>query len=189
MFSGIIEKKAKILHVDSWNFVVENTLWEDLSIGQSVAHDGACMTLTHVSAEKYTFFVMQESLNKTNFAHKKVWDYFNIERSLKVSDRIDWHFVSGHIDTTWNIIKYEKIHDGSLLIGVEFSDEFIKNTIQKWSIALNWVSLTIAEKNNWYILVSLIPLTQEWTNLWNLSIGDTLNIEFDLLGKYILNTK
>jgi len=189
MFSWIIEKKGKILSIENGTYTVENLYWSELTLGQSIAHDWACMTINGFTSESYSFFVMLESLAKTNFWSKKTWDFFNLERSLKVSDRIDWHFVSGHIDCIGLVKKRELLDDGSLLLGINFPETFSKYTIIKWSIALNGVSLTIAEKSDWYILVSLIPLTQDWTNLWEINLSDCINIEFDLLGKYILNTK
>lgn len=189
MFTGIIENKSRIISIDAWRFTVENSFWNDLKIGQSIAHDGACMTIESFDEKKYTFFVMQESLDKTNFWEKNIWDYFNIERCLKAEDRIDGHFVSGHIDITWSISVLEKKSDDSLIIWVSFPDQFSKLTIEKWSIAINGVSLTIVEKKPGFISVSLIPLTQDWTNLWAIQLSDKVNLEFDMLGKYILNTQ
>ena len=188
MLSGIIEAKARILESKKWNFTVENIFSENIQVWQSIAHDGACMTLTEISDTKYSFFVMEESLSKTNFQKKKKWDYFNIERCIKANTRIDGHFVSGHIDTSWEVSYVEKKDDNSLIIWISFPSSFSKYTIEKWSIALNWVSLTIVDKKDWYISVSLIPLTQDWTNLWDIKIWDIINIEFDMLWKYILNT-
>ncbi len=187
MFTGIIEKKSKILKIEDSRFTVENCFRDELKLGQSVAHDGACMTLEKIKDGSYSFFVMEESFKKLNFHAKRVWEYFNTERSLKADDRIDGHFVSGHIDTTGEIITYERLDDNSLILGVSFAKEHSKYTIEKWSIALNWVSLTIIDVSSWYISVSLIPLTQDWTNLWDLKLWDLINIEFDMLGKYILN--
>ena len=187
MFTGIIEKKSKILKIAGSRFTVENIFWDELNLGQSIAHDGACMTIEEFKNDTYSFFVMEESFKKLNFHTKQVWDYFNIERCLKAESRIDGHFVSGHIDTIGEIINLEEKSDGSLIVWVSFAKEFSKYTIEKWSIALNWVSLTIVDKSAWYISVSLIPLTQDWTNLWDLKFWDTINIEFDMLGKYILN--
>lgn len=187
MFSGIIEKKSQILHVDWGRYTIQNYFWMDLQIWQSIAHDGACMTLESFDEKSYTFFVMEESLKKTNFWTKKSWDFFNIERCIKVWDRIDGHYVSGHIDTIGKISSIEKVSDWSLILWVEFPEDFSKYTIEKWSIAINGVSLTIIEVTPWYLSISLIPLTQDWTNLWEVNIGTPVNLEFDMLGKYILN--
>ncbi|MDA9129359.1 riboflavin synthase [Candidatus Gracilibacteria bacterium] len=187
MFTGIIEKKAKILDIQGSRFVVENLFGDELQVGQSVAHDGGCMTLESIKDSQYSFFVMQESFEKLNFHEKRIGDYFNIERCLRANDRIDGHFVSGHIDTTGKISFSEIRDDTSLVLGISFAKEFSKYTIEKGSIALNGVSLTIVETREGYISVSLIPLTQDWTNLGAAKIGDAINIEFDMLGKYILN--
>ena len=189
MFTGIIEQKSKIINIENGKFTIENHFWDDIKLGQSIAHDWACMTIESFSETSYTFFVMQESMSKTNYGQKQIWDYFNIERCLKAQDRIDGHFVSWHIDTTGKISKLETVDDGSLIIWINFNNSFSKLTIEKWSIAINWVSLTIVDKSPWYISVSLIPLTQDWTNLWSVFIGTSVNLEFDMLGKYILNTQ
>jgi len=186
MFTGIIEKKAKIIQKDGGKFVIENIFPWELKVGQSIAHDGACMSIDTLQDDTYSFFMMQESLSKTNFWEKNVWDYFNVERCLKAEDRIDWHFVSWHIDTTGKVTVLEKVQDWSLIIWVEFDDSFSNLTISKWSIAINGVSLTIVDKKPWYISVSLIPLTQDWTNLWKIMLWEKVNIEFDMLWKYIL---
>ncbi len=185
MFSWIIEHKAKILTRDGWRFVVENTFDEALVIGQSIAHDGACMTLTNWSTEQYEFFVMEESLRVTNFWKKIIWDFFNVEQSLKLWDRIDGHMVTGHIDTTWVVRNTEKKEDGSMILSVSFDTQYQVNIIQKGSITINWVSLTIMETGDDFLSVSLIPLTQDWTNLWLLMVWDIVNLEFDMIGKYV----
>lgn len=188
MFTGIIEKKATIISINSGKFYIENMFWGEIQIWQSIAHDGACMTLESVDEKTYSFFVMEESLKKTNFWNKRVWDSFNVERCMKASDRVDGHFVSGHIDTTGEVTHVERKSDDSLIVWITFDEKFSKLTIEKWSIALSGVSLTIVDKKPGYITVSLIPLTQQWTNLWESQLWDIINIEFDMLGKYILNS-
>jgi riboflavin synthase len=185
MFSWIIEQKATILDIKNWVFEVENTFGEIPTIWQSIAHDWACMTITNATLEKYSFFAMQESLSVTNFHTKKIWDYFNVERSLKVWDRIDWHFVTWHIDTVWNIDKIIINDDKSKIIYTKFDEKYTNFIIKKWSITINWVSLTIVDAWNDYLSVSLIPLTQEITNLWILKVWDIVNLEFDMMWKYI----
>lgn len=185
MFSGIIEHQARILARDWWIFRVENVFSDGLKEGQSIAHDGACMTLTNITPEYYEFFTMQESLSVTNFDTKKVGDTFNVERCLQLGDRIDGHFVSGHIDIVWKVILTEKQSDGSLLLGVSYESQYDSLVIKKWSITLNGVSLTIVSLDSGSLIVSLIPLTQDWTNLWHLRLGDRINMEFDMIGKYI----
>ena len=111
----------------------------------------------------------------------------NIERCLKVWDRIDGHFVSWHIDTTWEVVKFEKQKDWSLLLWIDYDKKFSKILIEKWSITINWVSLTVVSNTKNNLEVSLIPLTLELTNLWLLKMWDKVNLEFDMLWKYILN--
>lgn len=185
MFSWIIEQKATILDVKNWVFEVENTFGEIPVIWQSIAHDWACMTITKATLEKYSFFAMEESLKVTNFHTKKIWDFFNVERSLKVWDRIDWHFVTWHIDTIGKIDKIIINDDKSKIIYTKFDEKYINFIIKKWSITINWVSLTIVDAWNDYLSVSLIPLTQEITNLGYLRVWDVVNLEFDMMWKYI----
>ncbi len=188
MFSGIIETLAPILAVDGSKFTVANTLWDDLHVWQSIAHDGACMTIESIDDDSYSFFVMQESFNTTNFATKSAWDSFNVERCVRVWDRIDGHFVSGHIDTTGTVLEVVSQDDDSLIVSIEFDLRFSRYTIPKGSVAINGTSLTIVENRDGYLSVSLIPLTQKLTNLWKLKPRDIVNLEFDMLGKYILNS-
>lgn len=185
MFSGIIEQKAKILNTQNGIFTIENTFQEIPTIGQSIAHDGACMTITEADTEKYSFFAMEESLKITNFWTKKIGDFFNVERSLKVWDRIDGHFATGHVDTVGKISEIIVNNDQSKLITVHFDTKFHDFIIQKWSITINGVSLTIVAEWIDFLTVSLIHLTQEITNLWNLKVEDSVNLEFDMMGKYI----
>ncbi|QFR39042.1 riboflavin synthase [Candidatus Gracilibacteria bacterium 28_42_T64] len=187
MFSGIIKDKTKILGINKGVFTVENIFNNDnnLKIGDSVAHDGACMTITEISNEKYSFFVMEESINKTNFSHKKIGDYFNIEGSLKLSDSLDGHFVTGHVDTTGIIKKLDTKNDASKIIHVAFDEKHVNLIINKGSITINGVSLTIVDDGKDFLSVSIIPLTQEITNLGLLKTGDIVNLEFDMIGKYI----
>ncbi len=185
MFSGIIEHQGEILSIQEGSFRVKNMFGEILNEWQSIAHDGACMTITSSNLEYYEFFTMQESLSVTNFASKKVGDFFNIERCLQIGDRIDGHFVSGHIDTVWKVILREKQADGSLILWVSYHSLYDQRVIQKGSIAVNGVSLTVVSLDIGSLTVSLIPLTQDWTNLAKLGVEDTLNIEFDMIGKYI----
>ena len=189
MFSWIIEQKAKILNINAWEFTITNTFKEPLVIGQSIAHDWACMTITSFDEEKYTFFAMQESLKLTNFENKKVWDYFNVERCLKIWDRLDWHMVSGHVDTVWIVQNIKKYDDNSIEIFIKYNTDFSKNLIPKWSITINWTSLTVVQDLPWELSVCLIPITQQITNLWDLKPNDKVNLEFDLVGKYLFKYK
>ncbi len=186
MFTWIIEKKARITNIFWGNISVENIFWNKLGIGQSIAHDWACMTITSFDEKIYSFFAMEESFSKTNFWEKEVWDFFNIESSLKFSWKVDWHFVTGHVDTVWQVSRLDKKEDNSLVIYIKFDEKFKNNIIEKWSIAINWVSLTIVETWEDFFSVSLIPLTQKITNLWDLKVWNKVNLEFDMIWKYII---
>lgn len=187
MFSWIIEHTAKILSIHEGLFTVENRCTDILKEGQSISHDGACMTLTDISQDHYSFFSMEETLRVTNFGTKKVWDIFNVERSLKLSDRLDGHIVSGHVDGVGHVVQLIQKDDRSLFLTVQCDTLEIKFVIRKWSIALNGVSLTVVDVTESTVTVSLIPLTQKWTNLWSLQLGESINIEYDMVAKYIAN--
>lgn len=185
MFSWIIENKAHILNINNWTYTVENIFKKPLKQGISIAHDWACMTIIESDSEKYSFFVMEESIKKTNFNTKKIWDFFNVEWSLKLSDTMDWHFVSGHVDTTWIVKKIIENNDKSKYYFIKYDTNYNNLVIEKWSITINWVSLTVVEDWKDYLSVSIIPHTQEITNIWLLRVWDTVNLEFDILWKYI----
>jgi len=187
MFSWIIEHQAKILEIDAWKITIENTFTDTLEIGQSIAHDWACMTITEFNDDNYSFFSMEESFSKTNFWTKNPWDFFNVERSLKFWWKIDGHFVTGHIDCIWTVENIDKLSDWSWIIRVTFPEKFKKNIIQKWSITINWISLTVVDTWDDFLTVSVIPLTQEITNIWWFIKWETVNLEFDMMWKYIVN--
>jgi riboflavin synthase len=188
MFSWIVEKKLKIKSINAWEFIVENT-FTDLTIWQSIAHDWACMTVTEVWNGFHKFFAMEETLKRTDFWSKKVWDTFNIERCVRYGDRIDWHFVTGHIDDVWIVKKIDIKDDDSQVFTISFDEKFKDLLVEKGSISVNWVSLTLIEVWNDYFTISLIPHTLEITNLGELKLWDKVNLEFDILGKYIIKSK
>ncbi len=189
MFSGIIEHQAKVTSRKWGLFRVENTFWEILMLWQSIAHDGACMTITESTDTYYEFFTMKESLSVTNFWEKNIGSFFNVERSLRLGDRIDGHFVTGHIDTVGKVILLEKRDDGSLLYWISFDLRYDTLVIEKGSITINGVSLTVVTTSEGYLTVSLIPLTQDWTNLGKSKIWESVNLEFDMMGKYVNKLK
>ena len=195
MFSWIVESKAEILNINNWIFTIRNSFEKDsILIGQSIAHDWACMSITNIDLQNntYKFFAMNESLSCTNFWFKKLWDFFNVERCINLQDRLDWHIVSWHIDCIWEINAIITNNDWSKQLEILCKKEFGKYLISKWSISINGVSLTIVNDDIYKDLyassifsINLIPLTQQLTNLWTLIIGDKVNLEFDLIGKYI----
>lgn len=184
MFTWLVTHKNIIRSIQDGLFVLERSDAVSLEIWQSIAHDGACMTVESIQDETYTFFAMSESLDKTNLAHKNVWDTCNIEYSMKMWDPLDGHLVSGHIDTTGTVSKLTRWDDDALQIHITFDAAFDALIAPKGSIAINGVSLTVVDTQLWWCSVWLIPLTQQETNLWSLEIGDIVNIEFDMLAKY-----
>jgi riboflavin synthase len=143
--------------------------------------------LTAITHDTYTFFAMKETLRVTNFCSKKVWDSFNVERSLMLWDRLDGHIVSGHVDAVGYVSHLLFQDDGSLLFTIRCNTLETRYIIPKWSITLNGVSLTVVHVTIDTCTVSLIPLTQEWTNLWSSKLWDSINIEYDMVAKYISN--
>lgn len=186
MFTGIITHQWRIISQENGVFTIENPFTERLQIGQSIAHDGACMSVTAVHTSTYSFFVMQESFTKTNFSHKTTGSFFNLERCMQLSDKVDGHLVTGHIDSTGVITQLQNAADGSRMIGISFDTAFDAYCIPKWSIALQGISLTVVDTAPGYISVRLIPLTLQKTNLWNAVLWTVVNIEFDMMGKYAL---
>lgn len=191
MFTWIVSHQAKILSVYKSIYTIQSPLDILPTIGQSIAHDGACMSITEIDTETntYQFFAMQESLHKTNFTHKNPWDYFNLELCMMAWDRLDGHFVTGHIDTTGRVNQIDTQPDWSIKIHITFDPRRSKLILPKWSVAINGVSLTIVDTKADGLTVRLIPLTQSDTNLWSLQVWDTVNLEFDMLGKYVLKSQ
>lgn len=187
MFTGIITHQWKILNKDNGLFTIQKPTDLSLHIWQSIAHDWACMTVTEITNETYSFFAMEESFRKTNFTQKIPWESFNLELCVQANHMLDGHIVTGHIDTTWTVSSLLDAEDGSRQLTISYDPLRDVNIIPKGSIALNGVSLTVVETWSGRCTVRLIPLTQKVTNLWEVTIGSRVNIEFDMLGKYVLN--
>ncbi len=186
MFTWIITQQVTIVAIDQWIITVSHPWTTPLHIGQSIAHDGACMSIDSYTDTTYSFFAMKESFLKTNFWTKQIWDKFNVEYALLPTDRLDGHFVSWHIDTTWNITWLDNQNDWSKKFTISFDPSFDCLVVPKWSITLNGVSLTVWEDiSEWKATVRIIPQTLEMTTFWTLQKWDLCNIEFDLLAKYV----
>ena len=191
MFSGIVEGKACVISRNQWQFVLNNIFsdeQEKLAIWQSIAHDGACMTVTSIDDidKTYWFFVMEESFSKTTLWMKQSWDMINVERCVRYGDRIDGHMVTGHVDTVWTVTEVTVRNDWSQQLVVSYDASFSNLIVSKWSIAINGVSLTVVDDHQWSLSVWLIPLTQELTNLWWLQLWGHVNLEFDMMAKYAM---
>ena len=188
MFTGIIEAFAK---VKTLNKVGENlqikfecNLAEELKIDQSVSHNGVCLTVEKCEGKYYSVTAIKETLDKTNLGLLKIGDYVNIERSLKIGDRLDGHIVQGHVDQIAECISAETL-DGSWFFTFEYNKKSGNMTIEKGSITVNGVSLTVVNSEENRFSVAIIPYTFEHTNFKQIEIGSFVNIEFDMIGKYI----
>ena len=160
--------------------------WIDLQLGESVSVNGACLTVAALRDDEFDCFAVPETLDKTSFG-TKLPERVNLERSLKVTDRFGGHFVTGHVDNVSQVTKIDQT-DGYWLT-VRFNTEFRDLVLYKGSITINGVSLTIAEATKDSLRVTLIPHTLEHTTLSTLQVGDQVNLEFDVLGKYVLNSQ
>lgn len=190
MFTGIIETYAVIkeIHLEGTNktFTLYSDISQALKIDQSVAHDGVCLTVVKVDKENNTYQVtaIQETLSRTTLQYWEVNQKVNIERSMLAQQRIDGHFVQGHVDTVAKIIDIQG-HDGSWTFFFEYDIKYMPLVVEKGSIAVNGISLTVVQSIENTFSVCIIPYTYEHTNLHSLQKGDFVNIEFDILGKYI----
>ncbi len=187
MFTGIIESFGKVLSIvkksDYWSVLIQ-TEFDDMKSGDSVSVNGVCLTVTMVKDKCLEFDIILETLNKTNLNFLCKHIIVNLERCLKLSDRLDGHLVQGHIECTGNILSIKK-NEGETKIAIEISNEYLKYCIYKGSITLDGVSLTISALHQFGIEVSVIPYTYKNTTLGVKKIGDSINIETDIISKYI----
>ena len=188
MFTGIIEAQGELVglrkegtnvHLD-----VKAPFTSELQIDQSVAHDGVCLTVVHLDGDVYTVTAIDETLKKTHLGQMEVGHVFNLERCAKVGDRIDGHVVQGHVDTTGTLKAVEE-QDGSWIVRISHpvAPEWI--TVPKGSIALAGISLTVVDSAPGEFSVAIIPYTWEHTNLHRTPVGAPMNLEFDVMGKYV----
>ncbi len=196
MFTGIVQDTGKVtsktIKGDSIIFTVAPSakdFLKDVSEGESISINGACMTVTGKSKDKFEFTTVNESLSKTNLSLLKLKDLVNLEKAMTLNSRLDGHIVQGHVDSTGIIRKINTLKD-SWEYFIEFSGKFRQNVIYVGSISVNGVSLTIAQivresSKKVLIKVAIIPHTFEVTNFRNLKVNDVVNIEFDMLGKYV----
>ncbi len=188
MFTGIIEATGTVTGIrrEGTNLVltIRSALAGALKIDQSLSHNGTCLTVTAVNKEEHQAVAIEETLQKTNLGLLKEQDTVNLERAMLLNERIDGHIVQGHVDTTGECAGREE-KNGSIEFRFRFPKEFAPLVIEKGSICLNGVSLTIFNVTENEFTVAIIPYTLEHTNLKNLKPGDKVNLEFDLMGKYV----
>lgn len=193
MFSGIVEAMAKVVAVEqdkeNKHFTLTCEFGNELKIDQSVAHNGVCLTVVKREGNSYVVTAMDETLKRSNLGLLQPGDEVNLERSMQMNGRLDGHIVQGHVDTTATCTKIEDA-EGSYIYTFEYevSNEMIERgyfTVDKGSVTVNGVSLTVCNPTRNSFQVCIIPFTFEHTNFHNFKVGSKVNIEFDILGKYI----
>ena len=188
MFTGIIEGFGKVIELKSdqenLHITLESKLTRELKIDQSLAHNGVCLTVVDIKGNQYVVTAVQETLLKSNLGDLKLGDFINLERAMKINGRLDGHIVQGHIDQTGKCIGVEN-KDGSWIYEFEYNSAPGNITIEKGSITINGVSLTVVNSGINTFSVTIIPYTYENTNFNFIKVGDLVNLEFDMIGKYI----
>ncbi|PTM10872.1 MAG: riboflavin synthase [Bacteroidetes bacterium] len=188
MFTGIIEDLGEITNIErkngNLNITVKCGFTNELKIDQSVAHNGVCLTVVDVMDSEYKVTAIDETLKKTSIGHLKINDIINLERGMKLGERLDGHIVQGHVD---QIGTCDKILDsnGSWIFTFSYEAALSNVTIEKGSITVNGVSLTVVDSKNDSFSVAIIPYTFNHTNFKNIKSGDVVNLEFDVIGKYV----
>lgn len=188
MFTGIIETLGTVKQLttvkDNLDITIESTITNQLKIDQSVAHNGVCLTVVEINDDQYKVTAIKETLDKTNIGDLQINDIINIERAMKLGDRLDGHIVQGHVDQT-AICTEATETNGSWLYTFEYDPKLNNITIEKGSITVNGVSLTVVNSQKNSFSVAIIPYTYEHTNFKQFKIGTKINLEFDVIGKYV----
>ncbi|MCM8806880.1 MAG: riboflavin synthase [Candidatus Omnitrophica bacterium] len=189
MFSGIIEEIGKIKEKRNKGNGIEikieaDKIFDDLKVGNSISVNGVCLTVEKIDNKTFSVSISSQTKNQTNLGEIKTGEYVNLERALKIGDRIGGHFITGHIDFKTKIISLRK-NGEFYLMKIKIPQEYRKYIVERGSIAVDGVSLTIAEFKNDEVLIYLIPYTIENTNLKYKKIGDLVNIEIDIFAKYL----
>lgn len=190
MFTGLIAEKGSIKEIQRKKQMIQLTihassyLLQDYKIGDSMAVNGVCLTAIEVSPTQFKAEIMPETVKRTTFATAKIGDVVNLERAMKITQRFEGHFVSGHVDTITRMIKKKEVQN-ALVLTFSFPQKATWEIIPQGSITINGVSLTVTEATTASFSVSLIPHSKEQTNLGNLTVGDFVNLETDVIGKYV----
>lgn len=193
MFSGIIEAMATVVAITKDRTNIDLTLTcpftHELKIDQSVAHNGVCLTVVDIEGDRYTVTAMQETLDRSNLGLLRVGDKVNVERSMLMNGRLDGHIVQGHVDETARCTAKDDV-DGSTYFTFDYKADkaMARNgyfTVDKGSVTVNGVSLTVCNPTDHTFQVAIIPYTLEHTNFGQMDVGSVVNLEFDILGKYI----
>lgn len=189
MFTGIVEKIGRVAKISlqgkNRHFFIESELAPELKIDQSVAHNGVCLTVVGIQGKVYEVVAIDETLQKTSLGTWQVGDRVNLERAMKLGDRLDGHIVQGHVDQTGTCHLIEDA-EGSRVFTFHYDPSIGNMTIEKGSITVNGVSLTVVNSQKGAFSVAVIPYTYEHTSFHTLRVGDKVNLEFDVIGKYVL---
>ncbi len=188
MFTGIVEELGNVVFIkkesENLHFGINCSFLKELKIDQSVAHNGVCLTIVEITDEYYVVTAIKETLQKTNLLNLEVGDVVNLERGMRLGDRLDGHIVQGHVDQTG--ICVNKINqNGSWLYTFKYDKTKGNLTIEKGSITVNGISLTVLNSKKDEFSVAIIPYTIENTNLKTIHVNDIVNLEFDVIGKYV----
>ncbi|ARV15253.1 riboflavin synthase [Polaribacter sp. SA4-12] len=188
MFTGIIETLGTITNIAkeqaNIHLTVKSNFTNELKVDQSVAHNGVCLTVVNIENDEYTVTAIKETLDKTNTGNLKVSDSVNLERGMKLGDRLDGHIVQGHVDQIATCTNIKK-EDGSAVFTFSYDATNKNITIEKGSITVNGVSLTVINSKQNEFSVAIIPYTIENTTFKYIELGDHVNLEFDVIGKYV----
>lgn len=193
MFSGIVEGMATVTairkYLENIDFTLRCAFTQELKIDQSIAHNGVCLTVVDIQGDEYTVTAMKETLDRSNLGQLSVGDHVNVERSMKLEGRLDGHIVQGHVDETATCVNMEDA-DGSTYFTFQYKadKEMARRgyfTVDKGSVTVNGVSLTVCRPTDDTFTVAIIPYTREHTNFCDIKVGSVVNIEFDILGKYL----
>ncbi|MFV0469932.1 MAG: riboflavin synthase [Dysgonomonas sp.] len=193
MFSGIVEEAAQVVALkrdgENLHLTLKCAFTHELKIDQSIAHNGVCLTVVNLTDDTYTVTAIKETLDRSNLGLLQVGDKVNLERSMLMNGRLDGHIVQGHVDQTATCEEIREA-DGSwyFKFAYEYNKEKAKNgylTVDKGSVTVNGISLTVCNPTNNTFEVAIIPYTYEFTNFHELKIGSVVNLEFDIIGKYI----
>ena len=188
MFTGIIETTGSVKRIEkkgsNYSFWIESTLYNSLKVDQSLSHNGVCLTIEELNDNLHKVTAIDETLAKTNLGQLEIGSIVNLERCMQLNGRLDGHMVQGHVDAIATCIALSE-KDGSWEYSFEFDEKFAGLTIEKGSITLNGISLTIFNTTKTRFTVAIIPYTYEHTNIYTVKIGSVVNLEFDMIGKYV----
>ncbi len=188
MFTGIIEELGEVTNLvsekENMHITVRSNISSELKIDQSLAHNGVCLTVVALADDTHTVTAIKETIDKSNFGQLKIGDKINLERAMKLGSRLDGHIVQGHVDQIGRCTDVKET-EGSWFYTFEYDEKYSNITIEKGSVTINGVSLTVVNSKRNSFGVAIIPYTYEHTNFHSFKINDTVNLEFDVIGKYV----